>query len=309
MSKILLVLKILIVLFLVLFFSAGLSLTPEMENKGVSIFILLVTGALIIGLSYWWFFSKKMKKSKQEPPIRKVNDAEIQAAKEFSERSITSQETVTIPPPVIVTVDEEQDEPIKTYVMENGKSLIWQGTTKPVSFRVRDESNKLYGIFTRLYIYDDGEFYLELTDPATGEVSNIAEKEIITAITVGASRYDFKDLCKKNFKLDLHELFEYAKDIRYAAKEINIIAEFPPIPTTFTYLSGSGKTKRTVDITQYKKNGYGDEYIAGFCNVRNEHRTFAVGKIQTMMASEDHKKYYFHDWLKNVAGIDNNGNN
>ncbi|EJD6537090.1 hypothetical protein M0L00_RS16095, partial [Proteus mirabilis] len=134
------------------------------------------------------------------------------------------------------------------------------------------------------------------------------EKEIITVITIGSSRYDFKDLCKKKFKLDLHELFEYAKDIRYKAKEIKVIAEFPPIQTAFTYLSNSGKIRRTVDINQYKKNSYGDEYVAGYCHVRNEHRTFAVRRIQTMMASEGHKKYYFHDWLKNVVGINNDGN-
>nr|CBA75174.1 hypothetical protein ARN_27560 [Arsenophonus nasoniae] len=291
-----------------MFFAAGLNLTltPNEKDKGVSIFMLIVTGSLIICLSRWWFFSKKKKEKKQEQQIRIKSDIEEEAVKEFSQRPIITQSNDVAPPARIVTVDEVYEELIKTYVMENGNSLIWQGTTKPASFRVRGETNKLYGIFTRLYIYENGEFYLELTDPTTGEVSLIAEKEIITAITVGASRYDFKDLCKKNFKLDLHELFEYAKDVRYAAKEINLIAEFPAIPTTFTYLSNSGKTKRTVDITQYKKNGYGDEYFAGYCHTRNEFRTFAARKIQTMMASEGHKKYYFNDWLTNVAGINVN---
>ncbi|MEI9788406.1 hypothetical protein V5094_12085 [Moellerella wisconsensis] len=306
MKVILLIIKIVIIAFLVIFFAGGVASLSATESTSATVFLLIITAMLIAGLSRWWFFSKKKKEKKQEKPTRIKSDIEEQATKEFSERAVTTQQNDNIPPPRIITFDEEHEELIKTYVMENGKSLIWQGTTKPASFRVRGESNKLHGIFTRLSIHDDGEFYLELTDPATGEVANIAEKEIITAITVGTSRYDFKDLCKKNFKLNLHELFEYAKDIRYAAKEINVVAEFSAIPTTFTYLSSSGKTKRTVDITQYKKNGYGDEYVAGYCHVRNEHRTFAVGKIQTMMASQGHKKYYFHDWLKNVAGIDSN---
>ncbi|MEY1238769.1 hypothetical protein AB7102_14570 [Providencia manganoxydans] len=305
MKVILLIIKIGITAFLAIFFAAGLTTLSSAKSTGSVIFLLVVTGMLIAGLSYWWFFPKKKRAGSKEVPIRKVSEIEKQAAKEFSERTVATQLNDDIPLPKTVTFVEDHEELIKTYVMENGKSLIWQGTTKPASFRVRGESNKLHGIFTRLSIHDDGEFYLELTDPATGEATNIAEKEIITAITVGASRYDFRDLCKKNFKLDLHELFEYAKDVRYAAKEINVIAEFPAIPTTFTYLSSSGKTKRTVDINQYKKNGYGDEYVAGYCHVRNEHRTFAVGKIQTMMASDGHKKYYFHDWLKNVAGITN----
>lgn len=306
MKVILLIIKIFIIALLVIFFAGGVASLSKTPSIGGTVFLLIITATLIAGLSRWWFFSKKKKEKKQEQTTRVKSDVEERAVKEFSQRSIHTQPNDAIPKPRTVTVDEVHEEPIKTYVMENGKSLIWQGTTKPASFRLRGLTNKSYGIFTRLYIYDNGEFYLELTDPASGEASMIAEKDIITAITVGASRYDFKDLCKKNFKLDLHELFEYAKDIRYAAKEINVIAEFPSIPTTFTYLSGSGKTKRTVDITQYKRNGYGDEYVAGYCHVRNEHRTFAAGKIQTMMASEGHKKYYFHDWLTNVAGINVN---
>lgn len=308
MKIILLIIKIGITAFLAIFFAAGLTTLSSAKSIGTVIFLLMITGMLIAGLSYWWFFPKKKRARNEETSIRKVSKIEKQAAKEFSERTVITQLNDDMPLPKTVTVDEGHEGLIKTYVMENGKSLIWQGTTKPASFRVRDESNRLHGIFTRLSIHDDGEFYLELTDPATGEATNIPEKEIITEITVGASRYDFIDLCKKNFKLNLHELFEYAKDIRYAAKEINVIAEFSAIPTTFTYLSSSGRTKRTVNINQYKKNGYGDEYVAGYCHVRNEHRTFAVGKIQTMMASNGHKKYYFHDWLKNVAGITNHDN-
>lgn len=309
MGKILLSIKILIILFLVLFFISGIEVMNESQGENIVIhtFMLIVTGALVIGLSRWWFFSKK--KSRKEIKTSTLKDIEELALKEFSDREIMPQSSNNPEleqPKIIINESDTKDysfDEVKTFVMINGKSLIWQGTTKPTSFRIRDEKDKLYGIFTRLYLYENGEFYLELTDTNTGESTMVAEKEIITAITVGASRYDFKDLCKKNFKLDLHELFEYAKDIRYAAKEIHVVAEFSAIPTTFTYLSNSGKTKRTVDVIQYKRNGYGDEYIAGYCHVRKEHRTFAVGKIQTMLASEGYKKYYFHDWLDNVANI------
>lgn len=309
------VLKILILLFLTLFFITGLSLTfsPEIENRGVSIFMLVVNGSLIIGLLYIWFFHKKNTIIKTNINSENTNTHnEIQPIHN-TDSDIQARESIKAPKIAESTHTEDKTEnviadDIKTFVMKNGKSLLWQGITNQASFRIRDETDKIYGIFTRLYIYDDGEFYLELTDPSTGEATYIPEKEIITAITIGSSRYDFKDLCKKKFKLDLHELFEYAKDVRYKAKEIKVIAEFPPIQTTFTYLSNSGKIRRTVDINQYKKNGYGDEYIAGYCHVRNEHRTFSVRNIQTMMATDGHKKYYFHDWLKNVVGIDSDGN-
>lgn len=316
MKNIFFVLKILILLFLTLFFITGLSLTfsPEIENRGVSIFMLVVNGALIIGLLYIWFFHKKNTtiKTNINPENTNTYNKETQPIHN-TDSDIQARESIKAPKIAESTHTEDKTgnviaDDIKTFVMENGKSLLWQGITNQASFRIRDETDKIYGIFTRLYIYDDGEFYLELTDPSTGEATYIPEKEIITAITIGSSRYDFKDLCKKKFKLDLHELFEYAKDVRYKAKEIKVIAEFPPIQTTFTYLSNSGKIRRTVDINQYKKNGYGDEYIAGYCHVRNEHRTFSVRNIQTMMATDGHKKYYFHDWLKNVVGIDSDGN-
>ncbi|MEQ4922319.1 hypothetical protein [Proteus hauseri] len=316
MKNIFFVLKILILLFLTLFFITGLSLTfsPEIENRGVSIFMLVVNGALIIGLLYIWFFHKKNTtiKTNINPENTNTYNKETQPIHN-TDSDIQARESIKAPKIAESTHTEDKTgnviaDDIKTFVMENGKSLLWQGITNQASFRIRDETDKIYGIFTRLYIYDDGEFYLELTDPSTGEATYIPEKEIITAITIGSSRYDFKDLCKKKFKLDLHELFEYAKDVRYKAKEIKVIAEFPPMQTTFTYLSNSGKIRRTVDINQYKKNGYGDEYIAGYCHVRNEHRTFSVRNIQTMMATDGHKKYYFHDWLKNVVGIDSDGN-
>ncbi|EOD7312825.1 hypothetical protein SJ303_16575 [Proteus mirabilis] len=314
MKKIFFVLKILILLFLTLFFLTGLNITfsPDAKNRGASIFMLVVNGALIIVLLRIWFFYKKNTTTKTNITTENTNthNKKTQPIHDI-DSDFQVKESIEAPktPENIHTEDKTEKviaDNVKTFVMKNGKSLLWQGITNQASFRVRDKTDKIYGIFTRLYIYDDGEFYLELTDPSTGEATYIPEKEIITVITIGSSRYDFKDLCKKKFKLDLHELFEYAKDVRYKAKEIKVVAEFPAIKTTFTYLSNSGKVRRTVDVTQYKKNGYGDEYIAGYCHVRNEHRTFSVRNIQTMMATDGHKKYYFHDWLKNIVGIDVN---
>ncbi|MCW2257837.1 hypothetical protein M2263_003928 [Providencia alcalifaciens] len=308
MKVILLIIKIFIIALLVIFFAGGVASLSVTPSIGGTVFLLIITATLIAGLSRWWFFSKKKKEKKQEQPTRVKSDVEEQVVKEFSQRPILTQPNDATPPPRIVTVDEVHEELIKTYVMENDKSLIWQGTTKLASFKVADVRDKTYGIITSLIIKNDGEFYLQITDPETGEVTEIKEKEIQTKITVGSTRYDFVELCRKVFKLDLHEMFEYAKNIRYEAKELHLVTEFPPIKSMFTYISGSGKNKRTIDIAQYFKNGYGDEYIGGFCYTRMEHRTFAVSRIQTMISSDGHKKYYFHDWLKNVAGINSNGN-
>lgn len=269
---------------------------------GVALLLLLCTAGLMGILIYLWYIKKPTPKPTESFGERVRNEferikAQATANDNLPPRTISDFDDDTFDPPI----------PSNDYVMVNGEALIWEGSTKPASVKIRDERDKKHGIFTRMVIREDGEFYLSLTDPESGEDTEIRETEIQTAITVGKTRYDFVELCRRVFGLELHELFEYAKAIRYEAKKPKLIAEFPAIPTTFTYLSESGKNRRTVDITEYKRNGYGDEYIAGYCHLRNEHRNFAVSRIQTMLASDGYPKYHFHDWLINVAEVNGNG--
>lgn len=269
---------------------------------GVALLLLLCTTGLMGILIYLWYIKKPTPKPTESFGERIRN--------EFERIKAQTTDKDNLPPRTISDFgDDTFDPPIPSndYVMVNGEALIWEGSTKPASVKIRDERDKKHGIFTRMVIRQDGEFYLFLTDPESGEDTEIRETEIQTAITVGKTRYDFVELCRRVFGLELHELFEYAKAIRYEAKEPKLIAEFPAIPTTFTYLSESGKNRRTVDITEYKRNGYGDEYISGYCHLRNEHRNFAVSRIQTMLASDGYPKYHFHDWLINVAEVNANG--
>lgn len=269
---------------------------------GVALLLLLCTTGLMGILIYLWYIKKPTPKPTESFGERIRNEferikAQATANDNLPPRTISDFDDDTFDPPI----------PSNDYVMVNGEALIWEGSTKPASVKIRDERDKKHGIFTRMVIREDGEFYLSLTDPESGEDTEIRETELQTAITVGKTRYDFVELCRRVFGLELHELFEYAKAIRYEAKEPKLIAEFPAIPTTFTYLSESGKNRRIVDITEYKRNGYGDEYIAGYCHLRNEHRNFAVSRIQTMLASDGYPKYHFHDWLINVAEVNGNG--
>lgn len=277
----------------------------EKDNvAGAALLLLLCTSGLMGILIYLWYIKNPTPKLK---PTESIGE---RIRNEFERIKTQTTATNDALPRTVSGFDSDADTydpPIsgKDYVMLNGEALIWEGSTKPASLKIRDSRDKKHGIFTRLVIREDGEFYLFLTDTESGEDTEIRETEIQTAITVGKTRYDFVELCRRVFGLELSELFEYAKAIRYEAKEPKLIAEFPAIPTTFTYLSGSGKNRRTVDITEYKRNGYGDEYIAGYCHLRNEHRNFVVSRIQTMLASEGHKKCHFQDWLVSVAGISN----
>lgn len=304
MKKLISVLKILVLAVLGFFLLAWVAiLLDEKASQEIPAIPLLICTAIPMGIFiYLWYIKKPTPKPTESFSERVRN--------EFERIKAQTTDKDNLPPRTISDFgDDTFDPPIPSndYVMVNGEALIWEGSTKPASVKIRDERDKKHGIFTRMVIRQDGEFYLFLTDPESGEDTEIRETEIQTAITVGKTRYDFVELCRRVFGLELHELFEYAKAIRYEAKEPKLIAEFPAIPTTFTYLSESGKNRRTVDITEYKRNGYGDEYIAGYCNLRNEHRNFAVSRIQTMLASEGYPKYHFHDWLINVAEVNGNG--
>ncbi|MCH5049397.1 hypothetical protein [Pectobacterium aquaticum] len=190
--------------------------------------------------------------------------------------------------------------------MVNGEATVWVGETKLASFRLFSETERTQGIFVKLAIREDGEFYLDLMNAETGEINTFREKDINSKIIVGSTRYDFVELCKKIFKLDLSEVFEYAKLIRKNAAEPKTINTFDPISTTFTYSSSNGTNRRTVDVDRYLRNGYGEDYIEGFCHMRGERRMFSIRNIKTMLSSDGYKKYHFHDWLKNVAKIDQN---
>lgn len=189
-------------------------------------------------------------------------------------------------------------------LFNNKPVIVWSGTTKPVSFRIFSDKERKEGIFTQLEIHKDGDFYFYLADQSTGELTLVKEREIQSRITINSQTYDFVELCRKVLKIDLSDMFELAKEIRKEASEPYVIAKFSPITTSFTYLSSNGKERRTVDVDQVLKNGKNDYYLSGFCHLRKERRTFISSRFQTMLVTEGHKKYYFHDWLKNVAGID-----
>lgn len=192
------------------------------------------------------------------------------------------------------------------YDMKNGVALIWQGLTKTASIKLCNETKRRTGLITRLTIHDDGEFYIDLTNDETGEILSIKERDITTQFVVGSTRYDFMDLCRKVFKLDLSEMFEYVNAVRREAKRPQLIATFEPVDISFTYESReNGKTKRTVSVNKYLKNNEGGDYISGYCHARKEDRIFKASYIKSKIKTADGKYYYFNEWLTTVYNSNN----
>ena len=196
-----------------------------------------------------------------------------------------------------------QQLPSESYQKSFSEFDLWEGETKPAAVTVSGFDERLKGIFTRLSLNpDDGNFYLDITNTDTGEITTFNERRAKTLFLVGSTRYDFSDLCRKIFKLDLSDMYGFARTVRRNSKNIAPKKTFTPIRTTFSYCDAKGdQTRRTVRISSYSTNRYGQEYISGYCELRGEMRTFLVENILTMMHSDGYPQYQFKDWITNVA--------
>lgn len=74
-------------------------------------------------------------------------------------------------------------------------------------------------------------------------------------------------------------------------------------PVEFTYVNAKEeKTRRKVQVSEVMFNERGAFYLRGFCQVRQEQRTFKVDNIETMLKVGS-KRYYFEEWCADVLGL------
>ncbi|ECF1345735.1 hypothetical protein E0657_15585 [Salmonella enterica subsp. enterica serovar Abony] len=279
-------------IFLLMICAVGFSIEENLSSTARLILSPLFS-VLLIFFFHKWIIKPLLLKAKSAKETRQSPGRNA----DYSESSAVPLASNVAPAPAPAPAPESK-------LFNSNPVVVWSGTTKPVSFRLFSDKERREGVFTQLEIHKDGDFYFFLADQSTGELTLIKEREIQSRIKINSQTYDFVELCRKVLKIDLSDLFEQAKEIRKAANEPYLIAKFSPITTSFTYLSSNGKERRTVDIDQVLKNDKNDYYLSGFCHLRKERRTFISSRFQTMLATEGHKKYYFHDWLKNVIGID-----
>ncbi|EFR5874982.1 WYL domain-containing protein [Salmonella enterica] len=281
-----------VIVFLLMICAIGFSIDENVSST-VRFILAPLFSILLLFFFHKWLIKPLLLKAKSTKKIQKSRSHNVNSYETYVD-SLTRN-----PMPTPASVPTAEKKPF-----HNRPVVVWSGTTKPVSFRILSEKERREGIFTQLEIHKDGDFYFYLADQSTGEITLVKEREIQSRIKINSQTYDFVELCIKVLKIDLSDLFEQAKEIRKAANEPYVIAKFSPITTSFTYLSSNGKERRTVDIDQVLKNDKNDYYLSGFCHLRKERRTFISSRFQTMLVTEGHKKYYFHDWLKNVIGID-----
>lgn len=76
-----------------------------------------------------------------------------------------------------------------------------------------------------------------------------------------------------------------------------------PITVEFTYISRSGKQRRTVDIQELQIDQKGRLYFIGHCHVCNENRSFNIENISTLIKVRS-KRVDVYDFIDEYLGVE-----
>lgn len=183
-------------------------------------------------------------------------------------------------------------------------ATLWTGHLAPFEFTIYDDNLKrqrIIGALTALYINDDGEFLLQVTDE-TNTITIYKEEKARTKFVVGSTRYKFTELCSKRLKTD-NDIFSFARAIREKASTFVDTGKPNKIDVSFTYI----KYKNTGEKDRHKintmaigiqKNKYGSYCIV--CQDPNTGSTeyYKQSKIDTKYTTKEHGKLSFDEFKK-----------
>ncbi|MGT3214154.1 hypothetical protein PQA69_gp02 [Yersinia phage vB_YenM_324] len=192
------------------------------------------------------------------------------------------------------------------FKMKDGNATLWEGKSKPIEFSFRNENDKkerVVGEICKVSITEKGDFLLYVNVDEKPTPLIVKESYIETKFLVGTVRHNFQSLCENLLKINLSDIFGYAKAIRHIAAQPKIKKTFPPLITSFTYLLNEVRHKKTIAIDQYLDNTHGFRYLSGICQTTKKREVFDEKKIVTMLDTTGHPKYKFNDWLVNVGDI------
>ncbi|MEI7408167.1 hypothetical protein [Pectobacterium aroidearum] len=192
------------------------------------------------------------------------------------------------------------------FKMVNQKAILWNGTSAEVEFSYRNDLEKkerVQGVIKEIAISEKGEFILQAHDNVDDITYIIEERYIETKFLVGTVRFNFKEFCSKKLKINIQEMFSYAKAVRHAACTLTITKEISPILTSFTYVNNKERHKIETLIDRMLENKHGFVSISGKNPKTGERDDFDMQKIDTMIKSEGHNKYKRDEWIKIIFGI------
>lgn len=202
-----------------------------------------------------------------------------------------------VKPKVIKTVqNNEKSYEFLDYRMNQGVALIWENDAIFANFNLPGNSKNFSGYIKQLILKEDGNFYLSVANGH--KIEQIAFNELTSTIqiTINATHYSFKSLCKDVLKLELNKIFKFADHVR---KQVSLnekyIFTFDP-PTKV--LLPINNNNELFEIEKYYIFHNNDKAIL-MKNVSKQKRTLApIENIKCKIEFENGEKIDIKKWLE-----------
>ena len=202
-----------------------------------------------------------------------------------------------VKPNVIKTVrNNEKSYEYLDYRMNQGVALIWEGDAIFANFKLPGDNKNFSGYIKQLCLKEDGNFYLSVANGH--KIEQIAFNELTSSIkiTINATYYNFKSLCKDVLKLELNKIFKFADHVR---KQLSLnekyIFTFDPPTKVFLTVNNN---KELFEIEKYYIFQNNDKAIQMKSVSKQKSALAPIENIKTKIEFENGEKIDIKKWLE-----------
>lgn len=182
------------------------------------------------------------------------------------------------------------------YKMNQGVAIIWEGDAIFANFRIPDDNKNFSGYIKQLCLKEDGNFYLSVANGH--QIERIAFNELTSSIkiTINATCYSFKSLCKDVLKLELNKIFKFADHVR---KQLTLnekyIFTFAPPTKVFITINNN---KELFEIEKYYIFHNNDKAIQMKSVSKQKSALVPIENIKAKIEFENGEKIDIKKWLE-----------
>ena len=182
------------------------------------------------------------------------------------------------------------------YKMNQGVAIIWEGDAIFANFRLPGDNKNFSGYIKQLCLKEDGNFYLSVANGH--QIEQIAFNELTSSIkiTINATYYNFKSLCKDVLKLELNKIFKFADHVR---KQLSLnekyIFTFDPPTKVFLTINNN---KELFEIEKYYIFQNNDKAIQMKSVSKQKSALAPIENIKAKIEFENGEKIDIKKWLE-----------
>ena len=182
------------------------------------------------------------------------------------------------------------------YKMNQGVAIIWEGDAIFANFRLPGDNKNFSGYIKQLCLKEDGNFYLSVANGH--QIEQIAFNELTSSIkiTINATYYNFKSLCKDVLKLELNKIFKFADHVR---KQLTLnekyIFTFDPPTKVFITINNN---KELFEIEKYYIFHNNDKAIQMKSVSKQKSALAPIENIKAKIEFENGEKIDIKKWLE-----------